>query len=177
MNAVRFFPIAVAACVACAVPREDAPNPVYVGMTHTTSTEAPHWEAGLSPNLRLSPELMRACTPQFGGTFADLPYWFTPGALAPADEDILLQLARCVSAGRVGKRTIRLVAAASSPRQDAGARAAPALLRAERAQSFLFEHGVPSERVAVEAVGANDVPGAGAIAPTDGRVAVELSRK
>ena len=174
---MRVFLLAVAVCLACTVPREDAPNPVYVGMTHTTSADAPHWEAGLSPNLRVSAELMRACTPRFGGDFADMPYWFQPGGLSPADEDVLLQLARCVSSGRLRQRTLRLVAAASAPSQDAGAEATAAVRRVERAQTFLLEHGVPRERVAVETIAADSVPGGGVIAPLDGRIAVGLSPK
>lgn len=169
--------LVLALCLlACETPEEaSARNPYPVGMTHTTSAQAPHYEVGLSTNLRISAQLMRVCSVEFSETDQGARYWFDPGALVLEDHDVLLQLARCLTKGALAGRTLRLVALPEAPTQEATARAnVPSLieLHASHARQYLIDHGVPAARISVDAT---EHAGDAGAPIRDGRVDVHLA--
>lgn len=167
---MRLFAIVAVCLIGCVAPRDQTPGELpAVGMTHTTSAEAPHYVAGLTTNLRLSPGLMRACAPRFDELPAGLSYWFDPVGLAPEDEDVLLQIAKCVTAGHLAGRTLRLVARSEAP-DDGGVTVVEQ--RADRARAYLVDHGVPADQIVMAAPTAADLA-----APRDGRVSVHVAPK
>ena len=139
-------------------------------MTHTTTAEVRHWEPGLSPNLRIAKKLMWACALRFGEMGQGAPYWFDPVGLSPEDEDLLLQLAHCVTVGPLAGSTLRLVAA-PSPRGENAADAGRPISerRADRARRYLVDHGLPPVQVAT-----GSEADAGPDVPLDGRIDVEV---
>ena len=149
--------------VACA--RGEARNEWPVGMTHTSGAELAPEVAGLTPNVRISAVLMRTCHLRFDRIGDTTRFWFDPNALVPEDEDLLLQVARCVSVGPLEGAVVRLVPGAPSG-EAPDASAAPG--RAERVRRMLLDHGVLASRI--ETGGAD----AGARVD-DGRVEVDVA--
>lgn len=114
-----------------------------MGLTHTRSAEVASWLPGLTPNLRISPQLMRACRPRFGEVGVGAPYWFDPAGLAPEDESLLLQLARCVEQGALEGHALVLVTTPAV--SDGGAPVGAGHL--EHAQRYLVDHGLPPQQI------------------------------
>ena len=166
---MRSSAILLAAClVGCYSESDEARNECPIGMTHTTSVEAPYIGEGVSTNLRVSPVLMRMCAIRFGKLEEGPRYWYDPTALAVEDEDVLLQLARCVTKGPLAGRALTLVAS-PEPQGETGD-ASIADRRADRVAGYLVNHGVAPARVTTSTP---DVD-AGAFL-RDGRVEVRLA--
>lgn len=119
-------------------------NAYPVGMTHATYAEVPQPAAWLSPGLRVSGALARRCALRRDDVEAAPHYGFDPAALDPDDEDVLLQLATCLTTGPLKGRT--LVLARTADTDDAGADA-PLERRAASVQKYLIEYGVRADRV------------------------------
>lgn len=127
-----------------------------VGITHTQSADVTTWSPGLTPNLRISPQLMRACRPRFGDVGVGAPTWFEPAGLAPEDQSLLLQLARCVEQGAFEGHVLILV------RRDSGE-------RVEHARRYLVEHGLPPQQIETRDVEPHEDH------PRDGRIGVYVT--
>ena len=170
---MRFVWLALIVCfVGCVAPREEEPSGPLPGMTHTTGAEVHHWEPGLTPNLRISPALMRACALRFGEVGGGTPHWFDPVGLSPIDEDMLLQLSTCVTVGPLKGHALALVAATSP--HDANVEDAGSSLIAERAdhaRRYLIDHGLPPAQI-----GARTETDAGTAIPRDGRIEVDVTK-
>jgi peptidoglycan-associated lipoprotein len=149
--------------VACGYPQRDidarAPRNEYpVGMTHTTSAEKPQTEAGLSPNLRISAELMRKCQVHFDNVDQAPRFGFDQAALDPEDEALLAQVAKCVTDGALAGRAVKLVGHADA-RGETEYNLSLGARRAESAQQFLMKLGVVPARVHTTSRGALDASG------------------
>lgn len=162
----------LASCVDEAHPEE---RPYPVGMTHTTLAEVPHTAPGLSPSLRVSGNLVRRCALKFRDIEIAPSFWFDHSALDPGDEDILAQLARCVTTGPLARRALRLAARpepAPAPPSENEHELAPAQKRTDAAGRYLIQLGVAPAEVSYSQV----TVGADAGIARDGRVDVDLAR-
>jgi peptidoglycan-associated lipoprotein len=149
-------------------------NEYPVGMTHTTAAEEPKTEPGLSPNLRISPELMRKCSVHFDN-IEDAPrFGFDQAILDPQDEAILAQIAKCVTEGPLAGRAIRLVGRAD-PRGESEYNLSLGARRAYTARTFLLSAGVKPAHMSVTSRGELDATGKDEAGwARDRRVDVEL---
>jgi hypothetical protein len=152
----------LASCVDEAHPEE---RPYPVGMTHTTLAEVPHTAPGLSPSLRVSGELVRRCALKFRDVEIAPNFWFDRSALDPMDEDVLAQLARCVTTGPLTGRTLQLIVG-----PDPGLPSAEQ--RTDATARYLIELGVAPAAITRSKV----VAGADAGIPRDGRLDLDLAR-
>jgi len=153
---VRLIALCILVFAAACAPLPDPWTGPPVGITHTESADVTTWSPGLTPNLRISPQLMRACRPRFGEVSVGAPTWFEPAGLAPEDESLLLQLARCVEQGAFEGHVLILV------RRDDGE-------RIERARRYLIEHGLPPQQIETRDVDAR------VDRPRDGRIGVYVT--
>ena len=115
------------------------PEPYPVGMTHTTMAELPHTAPGLTPSLRVSGDIVRTCEIKFHDVEIAPSFWFDSSALVPDDQDVLVQLARCMTDGALAHRALRLTAA---PDDTAAVTA-----RADAARQYLVRLGVAETRL------------------------------
>lgn len=114
-------------------------------MTHTTSAEAPYFGTGVTSSLRVSPILMRMCAVHFEKIEQGPRQGHDTRALEPEDEDVLLQLVRCVTTGQLAGSS--LVLRPSPPPVGETADVSMSQLREGRVFRFLVDHGVAPERV------------------------------
>jgi len=133
-------------------------NEYPVSMTHTTAVDKPQTEAGLSPNLRISAELMRKCQVHFDNVDDAPRFGFDQAALDPQDEAILAQIAKCVTDGPLAGRGVKLIGRADARGETEynmtfGAR------RADAAQQFLVKVGVIPAHVQMTSRGELDATG------------------
>lgn len=154
---------AMALVTACGYPQRElasAPshNEYPVGMTHTTAAEKPQTDPGLSPNLRISAELMRKCQVHFDNVEEAPRFGFDQAALDPQDEAILAQIAKCVTDGALAGRTVKLVGRAD-PRGESEYNMTLGARRADAAQQFLMKLGVVPARVQSTSRGELDATG------------------
>ncbi len=164
------------ALVACGQ-HETARAPVNeypVGMTHTTAVEQPQTEPGLSPNLRISAELMRKCAVRFDNVEEAPRFGFDRAILDPQDQAILAQIAKCITEGPLKGRSVRLVGRAD-PRGETEYNMTLGARRADSAQKFLLSAGVTPARVSTTSRGELDATGTDEAGwARDRRVDVEL---
>ncbi len=133
-------------------------NEYPVGMTHTTAAEEPKTEAGLSPNLRISPELVRRCALHFDNVQEAPRFAFDQAVLDPADQALLAQIAKCITDGPLAGRSVRLVGRAD-PRGETEYNMTLGARRADNAQRFLLQNGVMPARVKTTSRGELDATG------------------
>ena len=153
----------------------DAPHDEYpVGMTHTTAAEKSEPEPGLSPNLRISAELMRKCAVHFDN-LTDAPrFGFDQAVLDPQDESMLAQVAKCVTDGPLAGRKVKLVGRADS-RGETEYNMSLGARRADAAQEYLLKLGVVPSHVRTTSRGELDATGTDEKTwATDRRVDVDL---
>ena len=127
-------------------------------MTHTTAVEKPETEPGLSPNLRISAELMRKCQVHFDNVEDAPRFGFDQAALDPQDEAILAQVAKCVTTGPLAGHAVKLVGRAD-PRGETEYNMSLGARRADAAQQFLVKAGVVPAHVATTSRGELDATG------------------
>ncbi len=165
----------VAACLASCAEKQTARAPTYpVGMTHTTAAEEPQTMPGLSPNLRISSELMRRCAVKFDNVDEAPRFGFDQAVLDPADQAILAQIAKCITDGPLSGRSVRLVGRAD-PRGETEYNMSLGAHRADGAQRFLLQAGVTPSHVQTTSRGELDATGTDeATWSRDRRVDVEL---
>lgn len=151
-------------------------NEYPVGMTHTTSLEQPQTEPGLSPNLRVSAELMRQCSIRFDNVEQAPRFGFDQAVLDPQDQAILAQIAKCISDGPLAGRSVRLVGRAD-PRGETEYNMTLGARRADSAQRFLLQAGVVPAHVSTTSRGELDATGNDEAGwSKDRRVDVELQK-
>ena len=149
---------AMVAVTACAHEQSHPQNEFPVGMTHTTAVEKPETEPGLSPNLRVSAELMRKCQVHFDNVEDAPRFAFDQAALDPQDEAILSQIAKCVTNGPLAGHALKLVGRAD-PRGETEYNMSLGARRADAAQQFLVKVGVVPTRVSTTSRGELDAKG------------------
>jgi peptidoglycan-associated lipoprotein len=143
---------------ACAHDHSYSQNEYPVGMTHTTAVEKPQTEPGLSPNLRISAELMRRCQVHFDNVEDAPRFGFDQAALDPQDEAILAQVAKCVTDGPLAGHGVKLVGRAD-PRGETEYNMTLGARRADAAQQFLLKVGVVQDHVHTTSRGELDATG------------------
>lgn len=163
------------ALVACAHEQTRASvNEYPVGMTHTTAAEKPQTEPGLSPNLRISAELMRQCAIRFDNVEQAPRFGYDQSVLDPQDQAILAQIAKCITDGPLANRSVRLVGRAD-PRGETEYNMSLGARRAESAQRFLLQAGVAPPHASTTSRGELDATGTDEASwARDRRVDVEL---
>jgi peptidoglycan-associated lipoprotein len=149
---------AMAALTACAHEQSHPTNEYPVGMTHTTAVDKPQTEPGLSPNLRVSSELMRQCQVHFDNVEDAPRFGFDMAALDPQDEAILAQIAKCVTDGPLKGRSVKLTGRAD-PRGETEYNMTLGARRADAAQQYLVRVGVVESRVHTTSRGEIDATG------------------
>jgi hypothetical protein len=169
---VLMLAMLLASCVDEAYPEE---RPYPVGMTHTTLAEVPHTAPGLSPSLRVSGDLVRRCALKFRDVEIAPSFWFDHSALDPVDQDVLAQLARCVTTGPLAGQPLRLATGpepAPAPPSENEHELAPAQKRTGAAGRYLIQVGVAPTKLSYAQVTA----GADAGVTRDGRVDIDVAR-
>ncbi len=147
------------ACLAACGEKAQTRAPEYpVGMTHTTALEEPKTQPGLSPNLRISPEIVRRCALHFENIEEAPRFGFDRAELDPEDQALLAQVAKCVTEGPLAGRSVRLVGRAD-PRGETEYNMTLGARRADSAQRFLLQSGVQPSRVQTTSRGELDATG------------------
>ncbi|HEY2367698.1 MAG TPA: OmpA family protein [Polyangiaceae bacterium] len=129
-----------------------------IGMTHTTAVDEPQTEPGLSPNLRISAELMRKCQVHFDNVEDAPRFWFDRAALDPQDQAILAQVAKCVTDGPLAGHSLQLVGRADE-RGEAEYNMSLGARRSDAAQQFLVRVGLAPTRIRSTSRGQLDATG------------------
>jgi peptidoglycan-associated lipoprotein len=150
--------LATVCITACAHEETHPLNEYPVGMTHTTAVEKSQTEPGLSPNLRISAELMRKCQVHFDNVEDAPRFGFDQAALDPQDEAILAQVAKCVTSGPLAGHGVKLVGRAD-PRGETEYNFSLGARRADAAQQFLVKVGVVPAHVQTTSRGELDATG------------------
>ena len=137
----------------------DAPHNEYpVGMTHTTAFENPQTDPGLSPNLRISPELMTKCAVHFDNLIDAPRFGFDQAVLDPTDESLLAQVAKCITDGPLSGHKVKLVGRAD-PRGETEYNMSLGAHRANAAMDYLLKVGVAASHVRTTSRGELDSTG------------------
>jgi peptidoglycan-associated lipoprotein len=144
--------------MACVHEHSHPQNEFPVGMTHTTAVEEPDTEPGLSPNLRISAELMQRCQVHFDNVDDAPRFAFDLAALDPQDEAILTQVAKCLIDGPLAGRSVKLVGRADA-RGETEYNMSLGARRADAAQQFLVKVGLVPARVHTTSRGELDATG------------------
>lgn len=87
-------------------PQAPAPTEGSLGSSITLEAPAPRYD---SPALSVSADLVRACKIRFGDIDRAPKFDFDRSTLLPQDRDVLAQVAKCVTTGPLGGRSLELV--------------------------------------------------------------------
>jgi peptidoglycan-associated lipoprotein len=150
-----------------------APHAESTGTTTTTggpvSASSPH-----TTSMNVSDELARACDLHFSAIAEAPKFDFDKSDLRPDDDEVLEQIAKCVTTGPLRGRSIRLVGRAD-PRGEVEYNFALGEHRASSVEQYLKGLGVDSSRVKATSRGKLDASGTDeATWQRDRRVDVEL---
>lgn len=156
-----------------------------VGTTQTTSASMPHSSgvptvqapAVFSPGLSISDVLARECgiTPREAMNKTVPTFDFDGAALAPADRDILAEVAKCMTEGALKGRNVALIGrtdARGEPEYNMGLGDS----RSSAVQRYLVDLGVGKDRLRATSRGELDAMGTDEAGfANDRRVDIELS--
>ena len=109
-------------------------------------------------NLTISNEIATACGIQLNDVDSAPKFDFDQSALEPQDEEVLTQVARCVTTGPLKGRTLELVGRAD-PRGEEEYNFALGEHRADSVRSYLTQMGVDPQKVGESSRGKLDATG------------------
>lgn len=109
-------------------------------------------------NLTVSSEIAAACGIQFNDINSAPKFDFDQSALEPQDEEVLTQIARCVTTGPLKGHSLELVGRAD-PRGEEEYNFALGEHRADSVKSFLTQMGVDTQKIGESSRGELDATG------------------
>jgi peptidoglycan-associated lipoprotein len=130
----------------------------YVGSTTTSVTTTTSAPVAVTPGIRMSDDLIKACSIQFSSVDQAPKFDFDRAELTADDRAVLDQVARCVTTGPLKGRSLHMVGRAD-PRGEVEYNMALGEHRASSVEGYLRQLGVEGSKMDISSRGKLDATG------------------